>query len=68
MDNLYSARQVAAKLGVTVQHVRRLAARLKVGRKVDGRLVFRDADVAILRQRRTGAGRPRKQERPHSLE
>lgn len=69
MHNLYSARQVATTLGISVQHVRRIAGRFGAGRMVDGRLVFTDADIDRLRQRRQDRGpTPRKQKAAPSEE
>jgi hypothetical protein len=53
----YTARDVAATLGIDDSQVRRMAARLEVGHKVGRAWVFTDQDIERLRQRRTKPGR-----------
>ena len=64
---LYSTAEAAAALGISAAQVRRVAATLEVGRRVGPRyLLFTDADLARMRQRKTRPGRERRL--PHPIE
>jgi hypothetical protein len=56
--DLYSTREVAARLGVVEQRVRQLARRLGVGQRVGPVWVFTPADLARLQARNRRPGRP----------
>lgn len=54
VEELCSARQLAARFGITPQQLRRLAKKRGVGHQIDGFQVFTPADVAVLTERRPG--------------
>lgn len=59
MANIYSASQVAEKLGITDGLVRRLAHKLGLGKKLSPQVwVFLPADVEQIENRNKVAGRP----------
>ena len=58
---LYSTAEAADALGISAAQVRRVAAAMKVGRRVGPRyLLFTDADLARMRRRKTTPGRARR--------
>lgn len=60
-SNVLTTAQVAAALNIDDSHVRRLAIRYEVGRKLSDRVrLFSQADVETLRAKlKPGAGRPK---------
>jgi hypothetical protein len=62
-DRLYTARDVAEMLGVSVRRVYQLAKSRRLGRQLRSHaLLFTEADLANMRVRKTG--RPPKDTRP----
>lgn len=54
IEALYTTAQAAAYLGVSVRRVRVLASHRGLGRRIGRAIVFTDADLAAMRDRRVG--------------
>ena len=61
---LHSTAEVASQLGVSVRRVRQIAKSMEVGQNISGRLVFTDADIDAMRNRRTQPGPHPRIEKP----
>lgn len=61
---LYSTRDAAKELGISVQRVKQLRDAYKVGQVIGRTLIFTEDDLAVLRNRdkSTGPKRPRTKE------
>lgn len=59
MEDLRSADDAAAEIGIHPSRVRKMAAQYSIGRRIGGTWVFGPDDIAALRAHSTGkAGRP----------
>jgi hypothetical protein len=54
MDTLYTSRQIAAELGISMRRVQELAKSRKLGRMIGRDILFTPADLDSMRSRVTG--------------